>query len=329
MKREEGTKLKEKIPQKRKRIFILLILAIGYFIGVHLLIPAVQSLSNPFLRTVSFPLSPINDSLSGKPEINSQSAILVDVSSGKTLLEKNADIAYPVASMSKLMTEYIVLEQIKNGNIEWDDMVEISRSANDIDPRGVKLYIAEGDSLTVRDLFNAMVISSANNAAKALAEYIAGTEDEFAEVMNDKAQEIGLSDKTHFVNSTGLFNQDGIENVMTAEDVATLAYRLLQDSPEIVETTKLQVYQLEFDGTVLKNTNEMLDTNNRELYFDLVDGLKTGFTEAAGYCFTGTAVEGEKRLVSVVMGANDNEARFEETYKLLSFGFNSVSMGQK
>ena len=313
--------MKEKIPKKRKRIYILVILAIGYFIGVHLLIPAVQDLSNPLMKKVSFPLSPLNDSMNEMPKVKSQSAILVDVSSGQTLLEKNADIAYPVASMSKLMTEYIVLEQIKNGNIEWDDRVEISRSANDIDPRGVKLYISEGDRLTIRDLFSAMVISSANNAAKALAEYIAGTEDEFAEIMNDKAQEIGLSDKTHFVNSTGLFNQDGTENVMTAEDVAVLASQLLKDFPEIVETTKLQVYELEFDGTVLKNSNEMMDPNNRELYFDLVDGLKTGFTEAAGYCFTGTAIEGEKRFISVVMGAKDNEARFEETNNLLSFGF--------
>jgi D-alanyl-D-alanine carboxypeptidase len=98
--------------------------------------------------------------------------------------------------------------------------------------------------------------------------------------------------------------------------------KLLESNNDNVDTTKLQVYQLEFDGTVLKNSNEMLDPNNRDMYFNLLDGLKMGYTEAAGYCFTGTAVEGEERLISVVMGANDNEARFEETQKLLSFGFN-------
>ena len=257
---------------------------------------------------------------SKNPTIQSESAILIDATSGDILYEKNAKIGYPVASMSKLMTEYIILDHIKSGTINWDDHVIMSESANDIQSAGIKIPIDVGVPLSVRDLFAALNISSANNATIALAEYIAGTEEAFTSLMNEKATDIGLSDQTTFVNATGL-PKDELENKMSAEDVATLAYVLLKDHREVLEMTSLSEYRIESHGIQLYSTNKMLNQANSDTYFDGVDGLKTGFTNAAGYCFVGTAQHDDQRLISVVMNAEDDETRFIDTKKLFSFGF--------
>jgi len=165
-----------------------------------------------------------------------------------------------------------------------------------------------------------MVISSANNATIALAEHIAGTEEAFTILMNEKATEIGLSDQSTFINSTGL-PEGEIENEMSAEDVAKLAFHLLHDHPEALDMASYTEYQMEHSGIQLYTTNKMLSEMNSETYFKGVDGLKTGFTNAAGYCFVGTAQQDNQRLISVVINAEDDETRFIETKKLLSFGF--------
>ncbi|MBE1555959.1 D-alanyl-D-alanine carboxypeptidase family protein [Sporosarcina limicola] len=310
-----GRKLRAKA-----RLLIILIVLLGGCLGVYIFSPNVQDLTKPAFKLAKQSLK-VALPLQNSSIIKGNSAILIDASTGNVVVEQDADIAFPIASMSKIMTEYLVQEQIEDGTIHWDDQVQMTESANNIDSRASKIYVKPRDFLTIRDLYSAMVISSANNATKVLAEHIAGTEEEFARLMNDKAREMGLSDKTHFVNSTGLPNADHTENQMTAKDVAQLAYQLLLDFPEVVETTKLTKYRLAFDGTVLRNSNSMLFPENQDLYFEQVDGLKTGFTEAAGYCFTGTAKLGDKRLISVVMGAKSDEARFLETHKLFSFGF--------
>lgn len=254
------------------------------------------------------------------PTIHSQSAILMDASSGDILFEKDAKSAYPVASMSKLMTEYIVLDSIKNDTINWNDDVVISDSANNIQSSGIKIPVEVGETLSVRDLFAAMIISSANNATIALAEHIAGTEEDFTFLMNEKAAEIGLSNQSTFINSTGLPDSKR-ENTMSAQDVAMLAYHLLNNHHEVLDIARLPEYQIEYSGIRLYSTNKMLNNINSETYFDGVDGLKTGFTDAAGYCFAGTAQQGDQRFISVVINAKDDDARFIETKKLLSFGF--------
>lgn len=254
------------------------------------------------------------------PTIHSQSAILMNAESGNILFEKNTELAYPVASMSKLMTEYIILDYIKSGKIHWDDRIIISESANNIQSGGIKIPIEIGESLSVKDLFAAMVISSANNATIALAEHIAGTEEAFTILMNEKATEIGLSDQSTFINSTGL-PEGEMENEMSAEDVAKLAFHLLHDHPEALDMASYTEYQMEHSGIQLYTTNKMLSEMNSETYFKGVDGLKTGFTNAAGYCFVGTAQQDNQRLISVVINAEDDETRFIETKKLLSFGF--------
>jgi len=262
---------------------------------------------------------------SKNPTIHSQSAILMNADSGKFLFEKNAKTAYPVASMSKLMTEYIVLDYIKNGKIHWDDHIVISESANNIQSAGIKIPIEIGESLSVKDLFAAMVISSANNATIALAEHIAGTEEAFTILMNEKGVEIGLSEQSTFVNATGL-PEGEMENEMSAEDVATLAYHLLNEHGEVLEIASLSEYQIESHGIQLYSTNQMLTDKDSETYFNGVDGLKTGFTDAAGYCFVGTAQQHDQRLISVVINAADEETRFTETKKLFSFGFGKFYM---
>lgn len=250
--------------------------------------------------------------------IHAKAAILIDAQSGKILFKHNSEEPLPPASMSKMMTEYIVLEKIGDGAIGWDDLVTISRTA--AYKEGAKIDIHEGDTLTVRDLYSAVVVASANNAAVALAEHIAGSEEAFTQLMNAKAKALGLSLKTTFINATGL-DENGTSSLMTAEDVARLAKRLLDDYPEVLDTAHLAQYALNFDGSVLVSTNRMLAAGDPNVRFDGVDGLKTGFIDSAGYCFAGTAKRGEQRLISVVMGTPGDRERFVETKKLLSLGF--------
>ncbi|EJR54685.1 hypothetical protein IIM_01625 [Bacillus cereus VD107] len=252
--------------------------------------------------------------------IQAKAAILMDAESGKIIYKKNEVMPFAPASMSKMMTEYIVLEQIENGSIKWNDSVTITSNA--VNSEGVKIYVKDGDRLTVRELFHAMVISSANNAAIALAEHISKSEKDFTLLMNEKAKQLQLSTQTHFVNATGLANEKNEESKMTALDAAKLAQHLIKNYPNILEVTKLTSFNLR--GTTVNTTNKMLYPSNRRLYFQGVDGLKTGFTDAAGYCFTGTAKQDGKRLISVVMGTSNGSQRFIETKKLFSYGFNKL-----
>lgn len=255
-------------------------------------------------------------------DVKSKSAILMDASSGKVLYEKDAKNAYPIASISKLMTEYIVLEKISRHEITWEDQVIISETADNLIDSAARLPVNVGDTLTVDDLFTAMVVASSNNAAIALAEHIAGSEGAFTEMMNDKAREIGLSKRTLFVNASGLPEQahDKAENLMSATDVAKLAEILLRNyGTTVLAKTNLQTYYIASHEIEVVTTNKLLQENG-------LDGLKTGFTNAAGYGFVGTAERDGRRLISVVLDAGDEDARFTETNKLLDFGFKGKSM---
>lgn len=252
------------------------------------------------------------------PDVDAKSYILIDADSEESLAGKNEDVPYAVASMSKLMTEYLVLESIQNGSLDWEDNVVVSAHASGVE--GVRIDVPVGARITVRDLFNSMVVASANNAAVSLAEAVAGSEEAFTNQMNQKAKELGLSDLTHFVNATGLSNSENEESEMTARDVSKLAVKLIERYPEILGITKLTSYQLQYDGTVVQSTNEMLDENNPAFWLEGVDGLKTGFTDQAGYCFAGTVEQDGKRFISVVMGTDETDARFIETKKLFSYG---------
>ncbi len=264
--------------------------------------------------------------------LEAKSAILVDADSGKILYEKDADLALPPASMTKMMTELLVLEAVKQGKIKWDDIVTASEYAHYVgSSKGSRVFLAEGEKRTVRELFQAMAIYSANDATVALAEFVAGTETNFAQLMNKKAEEYGMKN-THYVTSTG-YPADDLgpyrpniegENLLSARDAAILAYHLINDYPDILKFTSIPKAVFrdgESNFLNMDNWNWMLPT--LVYAYEGVDGLKTGFTEAAGYCFTSTAKRGDIRLISVVFGASSEAERFSLTRKMLDYGFHN------
>lgn len=270
--------------------------------------------------------------------INAKSAIIMEASTGAVLYEMNADEALPPASMAKMMTEYLAMESIKEGKFTWDSKVTASKNAADVIGSGQ--LIAENETLSFKDMFNAMSIYSANDASVAFAELIGGTEENFAKMMNEKAKQLGMSDKAHFISATGLSRADlknppqsiEGETKMTARDAAILAYNILKDHKEVLEFTKIPSLKLRAtDKTPMINWNWMLEGNQNNANFKKfaypgLDGLKTGSTDDAGYCFTGTAERNGMRIITVVMGTKTEPERFNETRKLLDYGFNNFEM---
>ena len=271
-------------------------------------------------------------------------AILIDAESGKILYEENADTPLGIASMTKMMTEYILFEAIEKGTISWEQEYKVNDYTYAVsqDRRLSNVPLRRDGTYTIRELYEAVAIYSANAATIAIAETLAGTETEFLKLMNKKAEELGLKDYK-FVNSSGLNNKDlqGMhpqgtgaedENVMPAKSVAKLAYHLLHDYPEVLDTTKINTKVFRegtTDKITMKNWNFMLPGFVYE--YEGVDGLKTGTTDFAGHCFTGTATRDGKRVIAVVMKAVDSKgvgsykARFDATRKLFDYGFSQFS----
>lgn len=299
----------------------------------------------PILLISLFVAKPVSTSAETDLGLLVDAAILIDADTGKILYEKNADTSLGIASMSKMMTEYILLDAIKAGKISWDQEYRVNeytyRMSHDRALSNVPLR--EDGTYTIRELYEAMAIYSANAATVAIAETIAGTETEFLKLMNKKAEEIGL-EGYKFVNSTGLNNSDlfGMhpagtgpedENIMPARSVAKLAYHLLKDHPEVLETSSIpkKVFREGTDDAInMANWNWMLPGLVAE--YEGVDGLKTGTTNLAGSCFTGTAERNGTRLIGVVMNAvdssgkdSDKTARFDAMAKLLDYGFGQFS----
>lgn len=267
-------------------------------------------------------------------------AILIDASSGKILYEQNAGTSLGIASMTKMMTEYLLLDAIQEGTVTWDQQYNVKENTYKISQNRLlsNVPLREDGTYTVKELYEAMAIYSANAATIAIAETIAGTEKAFLKLMNKKAEELGL-ENYRFVNSSGLNNADlqGMhpegtgptdENVMPARSVAKLAYHLLKDHPEMLETAKITKKTFRegtSDAILMSNWNFMLP--GLVYAYKGVDGLKTGTTDFAGHSFTGTAVRGDTRLIAVVMKAVDSKgvgsykARFDATAKLFDYGF--------
>lgn len=269
---------------------------------------------------------------SAAPHVGATAAIMMDASTGEVLFEKNADVALPPASMSKMMTELIVLDLVNEGKLEWNEPVTTSRYAAGVP--GSQVGFNAGESFTVRELFEALTIHSANDAAVAISEYVAGSEPEFVKLMNSRADRIGLSEQALFANSTGLNRNDLTafaeaasdgDTMLTASDVALLAGHLLNKYPEVLEVTSRNSIKLASSGHRLASTNLMLE--DMPFAYPGNDGLKTGYTPEAGYCFTGTAKQNGRRLITVVMGSATSESRFEETQKLFKLGFHERSDG--
>lgn len=290
-----------------------------------------------FMTTIIVPQqASANESLN----IMADAAILVDAESGKILFEQNAETPLGVASMTKMMTEYLLFEAIEDGRITWDQQYSVTDYTYQIsqDRALSNVPLRADGTYSIKELYEALAIYSANAATIGIAETIAGTEGEFVRLMNKKAEELGLED-TKFVNSTGLNNADlkGMhpegtgetdENVMTARSVAKLARALMNDYPEVLETTSIPKAVFRDgtdDRTEMPNWNFMLPGLVYE--YEGMDGLKTGTTDFAGHSFTGTAKRDDVRLITVVMKAVDSEgvgsykARFDATRALMDYGF--------
>lgn len=281
-------------------------------------------------------------------DVNASGAILVDADTGMILYEKNSETALGIASMTKMMTEYLLLEAVKGGKVKWDQEFQVSPDLSKMshDDSLSNVYLRVDAKYKVEDLYAAMAIESANAATMAIAEIVGGSETKFVEMMNKKAAELGL-EKYKFVNSSGLNNRDILkffpnvigdpdeENIMSAKDVASLASHLIHDFPEVLKTSSIpeKVFAKGTeDEFIMDNWNWMLEgyeelaadyPNYQQFVYDGLDGLKTGSTPFAGYNFTGTAIRDGQRYISVVMNTSSQTERFRETRKVLDFAFNN------
>lgn len=244
--------------------------------------------------------------------VEAQSAILIDAETGQVLFEQNADQKLPPASITKIMTLLITMEEIEEGGLHLDDVVTISRLAESMG--GSQIFLAAGNEVKVRDLIKAVTIASANDACVALAEAVGGSYNNFINMMNDRAKELGLKN-TYFSNSSGLPAET--DHYTTARDVAIMSRKLVQ-FPLILEDGAIWLDYIELPDrdAMLTNTNHLVNT------YPGLDGIKTGHTSAAGFSLAATAKRGDMRLISVVMKANSVKAREDLTAKLLNYGFN-------
>ncbi len=241
------------------------------------------------------------------PSIAASSYILIDANSGEVIVEHEADTPLPPASLTKLMTSYIVNQELTFGNIQADETARVSTKA--WKTPGSRMFIDVNSNVPIMDLLKGLIIQSGNDASVALAEHISGTEEAFADVMNQYAAELGMN-KSHFVNSTGL---PAAGHETTARDLSILARRLIFDHPENYGLYKEKKFK--YNGIEQPNRNKLLFWDPK------VDGLKTGHTEEAGYCLVASSKQGDMRLISVVMGAKSERARARESQKLLTYGF--------
>lgn len=241
------------------------------------------------------------------PQLAASSWILMDANSGRILAEHNSDERLPPASLTKLMTAYLVERELNRGTINEDDLVNVSENA--WRTGGSKMFIEVGNQIPVEELLHGIIIVSGNDASVAMAEHLAGGEAPFADLMNQHAARLGMNN-THFENATGL---PADNHYSTAHDLARLSRHIINDYPEHYAVYSQRHFS--YGGIDQPNRNRLLWRDPS------VDGLKTGWTEAAGYCLVSSAERDGMRLISVVMGTNSDEARAQEAQKLLSYGF--------
>lgn len=260
-----------------------------------------------------FQLCPCHILASEEPELSCLSAILIDTKTNTVLYEKDADTPRPIASLTKIMTMLIAMEKLSLSEITLDDSVVISQRASEMG--GTRLFLEKGEVRSVKDLLYGIAVESGNDAAVALAEYIGKDYETFIDMMNKKAEELNLTN-THFSTPCGLSDEN---NYSTARDIAALSQELLKYE-EIFDYIDVWNIQLNVgkDNDVTRN---LTNTNKLLSQTDYVDGIKTGYTQAAGHCISATAQKGDMRLICVVLKGADSKSRFEDAKKLLEYGF--------
>lgn len=251
---------------------------------------------------------------SSDPAIDTKSAILIDADSGTVLYEKNSHEELPPASVTKVMTMLLTMEAIDSGRISFDDEVTISDNSSGMG--GSQLYMEPGETHTVSELLTGISMVSANDACVAMAEYISGTEEIFVEKMNEKAQELGL-ENTHFSNTNGL---PAADHYSSAYDIALMSQELLS-YPEILSYLSAESGTIEVGKEGHTSVIEMINTNKLLKTYNGATGIKTGFTQDAGYCLASSAERDDLRLIAVVLGAETSQLRFSESSRLLDYGF--------
>lgn len=245
------------------------------------------------------------------PELSAKGYVLMDFNSGDVLAENNADVKIAPASLTKLMTAYVVGKEIDSGRLTWETPVAVSRKAWSANfPESSKMFIKPGDAVTVKELMLGLIVQSGNDAAVALAEHVAGDEVAFVSLMNGWAQSLGMNN-TYFVNAHGL---DGEDISTTPRDMALLLKSVIQDVPEVYALYEKRSFS--WAGIQQYNRNKLLWDKTLN-----VDGGKTGYTENAGYSLVSSAIQGKMRLISVVMGTAGSQIRVNESRQLLNYGF--------
>ena len=241
------------------------------------------------------------------PEVAAKNYLLIDFASGKVLAEKNADEQIEPASITKLMTAYVVYKEMDEGRLNMDDMVDISEKAWRMG--GSRMYLEVNSSVSVHDLMKGLIIQSGNDASVALAEHIAGTEATFVQLMNQYAKELGM-DNTNFENCTGWPDK---KHLTTARDIATLSVAIIREFPDHYAWYSEKEYT--YNDIKQYNRNKLLWRD------ETVDGLKTGHTESAGYCLVSSALRSDMRVVSVVLGTDSEKSRASVSQAVLNYGF--------
>lgn len=245
-----------------------------------------------------------------------KSGVLLEASTGEILYEKNKDEKVSIASLTKMVAQIIILEKIEEGTLKWDDIVTTSSNAAGMG--GTQIWLVAGEKMSVEDLFKSMTMASANDATVALAEKVAGTEEAFVKLMNDKVKSLGLVNTT-FVNCTG-FDEEG--HLSTAYDLGQIARELLKHD-EILRFSSV------YEDYIRKDTPNkywLVNTNKLVRFYSGADGLKTGFTDAAGYTMAVTAERDNMRLIAIVLGEASGKARNQDATDLLDYGFNTYKV---
>lgn len=241
------------------------------------------------------------------PVVNARSYVLMDADSGRMLAGIKADERMEPASLTKIMTSYVISKELKSGHVKLTDMVTISERAWRME--GSRSFVEVGKQIPLEALLKGMIVQSGNDATVALAEHVAGSEEVFASLMNQQAKALGMT-ATHYVNSTGLPDPN---HYTTAHDQAILARALIRDFPEDYSWYSLKEFT--YNNITQHNRNLLLWRNQG------VDGIKTGHTETAGYCLVASAKQGDMRLIAVVLGTGSEKERANETEKVLGYGF--------
>ncbi len=243
---------------------------------------------------------------------NAKSAIMIEASTGEILFQKNKDEKLAPASMTKMMSMLLIMEEIENGNLKWNEMITTSEKASSMG--GSQIFLKVGEKMTVEDLLKGVAIASGNDAVVALAERVSGSEEQFVKRMNIRAKDLGLKN-TNFINATGL----------TADNHYSSAYDMSLIAKELVKHEKILEFTSTYEDYLRKDTKSpfwLVNTNRLVRFKEGVDGLKTGFTDEAGYCLTATMKKDNMRLITVVMKEENTSKRSADTTKMLDYGFN-------